>query len=148
MHVSLVGRRVFARRALGLPVEASRAYGKVLVSRPGRERLFRLVKSDEEDLGVDRFKPEATGLRVASPDKLWQPQSITSISKVVQQTALGHRKRDRRFQRYYEPLGKPGYGRLSTDAERAAYDAVRSKYLFAGVILLCHILFCYAPYSH
>ena len=36
VHVSLARRRVFARGALGLPVEASRAYRKVLVSCRGQ----------------------------------------------------------------------------------------------------------------
>lgn len=40
------------------------------------------------------------------------------------------------FPTYYEPLGKPGYGKLESDEERAAYDAVWEKYLFAGLMRL------------
>lgn len=39
------------------------------------------------------------------------------------------------FNTYYEPLGPPGYSCLKGDDERAAYDAVWNKYLFAGLIL-------------
>lgn len=40
------------------------------------------------------------------------------------------------FNTYYEPLGKPGYGKLEDDKERQSYDAVWNKYLFAGVMLM------------
>jgi hypothetical protein len=40
------------------------------------------------------------------------------------------------FNVYYEPIGKPGYSHLKNDAERAAYDEVWHKYLFAGIILM------------
>lgn len=46
------------------------------------------------------------------------------------------------FNVYYEPLGKPGYSRLGSEAERATYDAVWNEYLFAGVILMR-----YSPYT-
>jgi hypothetical protein len=46
------------------------------------------------------------------------------------------------FHVYYEPLGKPGYGQLKDDADRAAYDKVWHQYLFAGLLLM-H----YSPYS-
>jgi hypothetical protein len=39
------------------------------------------------------------------------------------------------FNTYYEPLGPPGYSQLQDDAERAAYDAVWNRYLFAGLML-------------
>ncbi|WP_282046655.1 restriction endonuclease [Roseibium album] len=39
------------------------------------------------------------------------------------------------FNVYYEPLGRPGYGHLATDEERAAYDAVWEKYAYAGLIM-------------
>jgi len=40
------------------------------------------------------------------------------------------------FNVYYEPLGQPGFHLLKTDDERAAYNAVWSQYLFAGVMLM------------
>lgn len=40
------------------------------------------------------------------------------------------------FNTYYEPLGPPGYSRLENDEERAAYDAVWDRYLFAGLMLM------------
>jgi Restriction endonuclease len=40
------------------------------------------------------------------------------------------------FNTYYEPLGKPGYSQLTTEEERAAYDAVWHKYLFAGMLMI------------
>jgi hypothetical protein len=40
------------------------------------------------------------------------------------------------FNVYYEPLGKPGYGRLENDEERTAYNAVWNRYLFAGLMLI------------
>jgi hypothetical protein len=40
------------------------------------------------------------------------------------------------FNVYYEPLGRPGYGQLKTGDERAAYDLVWDKYLFAGLMLM------------
>lgn len=40
-----------------------------------------------------------------------------------------------KFNTYYEPLGPPGYSLLQTDGERAAYDEVWNKYLFAGLML-------------
>lgn len=46
------------------------------------------------------------------------------------------------FHTYYEPIGKPGYARLESNEERAAYDAVWHKYLFAGAVLTL-----YSPYS-
>ncbi|HKV56026.1 MAG TPA: restriction endonuclease [Candidatus Binataceae bacterium] len=46
------------------------------------------------------------------------------------------------FNTYYEPFGKPGYSRLEADAERAAYDRVWNKYLFAGMMLEL-----YSPYN-
>lgn len=39
------------------------------------------------------------------------------------------------FHTYYEPLGPPGYSHLSTDQERAAYDAVWDRYLFTGLMI-------------
>lgn len=39
------------------------------------------------------------------------------------------------FNTYYEPIGPPGYALLKDDAERAAYDTLWSKYLFAGLML-------------
>jgi len=45
------------------------------------------------------------------------------------------------FQSYYEPTGSPGYSQLKTKEERAAYDAVWNRYLFAGMM---HIKF--SPY--
>lgn len=39
------------------------------------------------------------------------------------------------FHVYYEPLGRPGYHLLESDAERRAYDEVWHRYLFAGVML-------------
>jgi hypothetical protein len=46
------------------------------------------------------------------------------------------------FNVYYEPLGRPGYHLLATDDERAAYDEVWDRYLYAGLILT-H----FSPYS-
>ena len=46
------------------------------------------------------------------------------------------------FHTYYEPLGKPGYSHLENEKDRAAYDAVWHKYLFAGMILML-----FSPYS-
>lgn len=46
------------------------------------------------------------------------------------------------FNTYYEPLGKPGYRELKDDSERAAYDAVWDKYIFAGFMLIK-----FSPYS-
>ena len=40
------------------------------------------------------------------------------------------------FNVYYEPLGRPGYYLLRSDDERAAYDAVWNRYLFAGLMLM------------
>ena len=40
------------------------------------------------------------------------------------------------FNTYYEPLGPPGYNRLENDEERAAYDVVWGRYLFAGLRVL------------
>ncbi|TIL42769.1 restriction endonuclease [Mesorhizobium sp.] len=39
------------------------------------------------------------------------------------------------FNTYYEPLGPPGWAKLATDEERAAYESVLDKYLFAGLTL-------------
>jgi hypothetical protein len=55
---------------------------------------------------------------------------------------LGHENEIGNFNTYYEPIGKPGYSHLKNDAERAAYDEVWHKYLFAGLILML-----YSPYS-
>jgi hypothetical protein len=46
------------------------------------------------------------------------------------------------FNTYYEPLGKPGYRELKDDSERAAYDEVWDKYIFAGFMLIK-----FSPYS-
>jgi hypothetical protein len=46
------------------------------------------------------------------------------------------------FNVYYEPLGRPGYHFLRNDEQRAAYDAVWSKYCFAGTMLM-HV----SPYT-
>ncbi|MES0205225.1 restriction endonuclease [Mesorhizobium sp. LNHC209A00] len=46
------------------------------------------------------------------------------------------------FHTYYEMLGKPGYNRLTTDEERAAYDVVWDRHLFAGLMLMS-----FSPYS-
>lgn len=40
------------------------------------------------------------------------------------------------FNAYYEASGKPGYSKLKDDKERAVYDAVWHKYLFAGLMLM------------
>ena len=39
------------------------------------------------------------------------------------------------FNTYYEPFGRPGYSQLKSEEERATYDAVWNRYLFAGLIL-------------
>lgn len=39
------------------------------------------------------------------------------------------------FHTYYEPLGPPGYSKLDNDDERAVYDEVWNRYLFAGLML-------------
>ena len=39
------------------------------------------------------------------------------------------------FNTYYEPLGRPGYSKLSSDEDRIAYDDVWNEYLFTGLIL-------------
>lgn len=39
------------------------------------------------------------------------------------------------FNTYYEPIGTPGYHLLQSDGERAAYDEVLNRYLFAGIML-------------
>ena len=46
------------------------------------------------------------------------------------------------FHTYYEPLGKPGYSHLKNESDRATYDAVWHKYLFAGMILIS-----FSPYT-
>jgi hypothetical protein len=46
------------------------------------------------------------------------------------------------FHTYYEPFGKPGYSQLKNEEERATYNAVWRKYLFAGAIFTL-----YSPYS-
>lgn len=40
------------------------------------------------------------------------------------------------FNTYYEPIGAPGYHLLQSDDERAAYDEVLNRYLFAGLMLM------------
>ncbi|MEO9338870.1 restriction endonuclease [Mesorhizobium sp. SB112] len=45
------------------------------------------------------------------------------------------------FNTYYEPLGPPGWAKLATDEERAAYESVLDRYLFAG-----HALHSFSPY--
>jgi hypothetical protein len=45
------------------------------------------------------------------------------------------------FNTYYEPFGKPGYSQLTTDEERAAYDAMWHTFLFA-----CMMMIPYSPY--
>lgn len=45
-------------------------------------------------------------------------------------------KETENFSTYYEPLGKPGFSQLRTNEERAAYDEVWHKYLFAGLMLI------------
>ncbi len=48
---------------------------------------------------------------------------------------MGDRGKNQRIYTYYEMIfGKPGYSLLESDEERAAFDAVWHKYLFAG----CH----------
>ena len=39
------------------------------------------------------------------------------------------------FNTYYEPIGPPGYSRLSSEEEQKSYDRVWNEFLFAGLIL-------------
>ncbi len=39
------------------------------------------------------------------------------------------------FHTYYEPLGRPGYSNITSADERAAYDQVWKRFLFAGLML-------------
>lgn len=45
------------------------------------------------------------------------------------------------FNTYYEPLGRPGYNLLTSDAERAAYDDVWDRYAYVG-----YALHSFSPY--
>ena len=94
--VSLPGRRVFARRALRLPMKASWANCKVLVPGRGREGLLRLIKGHEEKFSIDRVKPETTRLRVARPNKFREPEPnqhfVTHILAVEEDRAVIHNR--------------------------------------------------------
>jgi Restriction endonuclease len=114
---------------VNIPKEVVHAF-RTVMQETGANRGYIVSRVGFQSGAIEAAK--ATNIELATFEEFQNIYFDKWISKRI--WAIEHAIEN--FNTYYEPLGKPGYSMLQDDDDRAAYDAVWYKYLFAGLMLM------------